>query len=420
MAIAARIQRKDRVALRYHWGWIPSAKIEVTFYFSVAYSVLSSYYGYEIPLVAAAITLGLASYCFKNLASRAKEVYAPIAFLLACLGCFVFVQIVFHSVSISEQVIRDFFLFIAAMVVMQSLCLRKGFSYRFPIVLFFIGLVALPHIELNEAEDRFRAAVELGGYLSTTGGLGQWFSFCALFFAIFGLESKRNIIRMVAWVAAIGCMFVSGLTVSRGPLLGLALGLIVTFRAYLSRAFAPALILVTLIGIVFETGLFTEITSRYEARGMEETGRFLLWPMVLERIAESPLVGVGHAHIATYLPDGFSVITTPHNSFLFFALSSGIVPLAFWIAFWIGATSRSFNHVKQSEYRPYQLPFLIFAFVVYLFGDINNAPWALFSLSVGASPYVVDRRKLLAAVRRILSRRATTSPQDSPEAATAK
>src|SRR5262249_35168139 len=81
--------------------WIPSRRIEYLYYFTTAYTILSSYFGVEIPLLAAGMTVALALYCVRNLGSRAKEILAPMAFLLACLISFIFVQVAVHGASIT-------------------------------------------------------------------------------------------------------------------------------------------------------------------------------------------------------------------------------------------------------------------------------------------------------------------------------
>src|SRR5215467_1896015 len=101
--------------------WIPSRRVEYLYYFSIAYSVLAEYFGVEVPLLAAGTMVGLAFYCVRNLGSRAKEVLAPMAFLLACLISFIFVQLTVHGVSILDPRIRFFFLSICEVIILQSL-----------------------------------------------------------------------------------------------------------------------------------------------------------------------------------------------------------------------------------------------------------------------------------------------------------
>jgi len=383
-------------------GWIPSWKIEYAFYFSIAYSILAPFLGVEVPLLAAAIMVVLACFCFKHLRSRAKQVFGPISLLLACIISFILVQIVAHGASPVDQVVRDFILWFCGMIVVQSLCLRRGFLHRCVIVFLLLGLIALPYLTFEEDElERAKSGIEIGANLANANGLGNWFGFCVVFFTIFALENKRFIVRAAAWATAIGSMFVVGLTLSRGAVLGSAVAIVFAFRVYLKRAFVPALALILLSWLVVEAGLFNDITTKFASRGIEGTGRYELWPMVIERILKSPILGVGKSDIATYMPDGFDMISTPHNTFLLVALASGVVPLAFYVAFWIGAVRRSFSRVERSELSPYRMPFLLYVFAACMVADVTGVQWALLTLSVGAGPVVVRRPDRVTVVRRI-------------------
>ena len=139
---------------------------------------------------------------------------------------------------------------------------------------------------------------------------------------------------------------------------------------------------------------------------MEETGREILWPAAIERIFSSPFVtlfGVGLSNVAMDIIRARNSIP-PHNTFLFFALSSGVVPLAFFIAFWIQAVWRA-AHAKSQEGDSFRIPYLIFAFVGAMFGDLGfMSPWGLLALSVGAGSvlvYATASRSLYMSVTRL-------------------
>jgi O-antigen ligase len=164
--------------------------------------------------------------------------------------------------------------------------------------------------------------------------------------------------------------------------------------------------------------LLDQIISNYEQRGTEETGRALVWPLATKRFLESPIFGVGVSKIATWIPEA-TISIPPHNSFLFFPLSSGIVPAALYIAFWIRAVRRSFSDVGASEYSPFRTPLLLFVLVAFIFGDINVAPWAVVSLVVGAGSHNSHRREgLLVTYNRIRRRRIAPTVQLPSKAGT--
>src|SRR5262249_4073648 len=159
-------------------------------------------------------------------------------------------------------------------------------------------------------------------------------------------------------------------------LLGCALALTVGFRRFLKRGFVPVLLIITLGGLFLASGLLDQFISNYEERGTEETGRLLMWPLIIKRFSESPIFGVGMSGIMTYVPEANKAMP-PHNSFLFFALSSGIIPFAVYVAFWIRAARKSFSDVGESEYSPFRTPLLLYALVAFILADVSVEPWAL-------------------------------------------
>src|SRR5713226_9982267 len=85
--------------------WIPPRWVEYTYYFTIFYSLLSGYLGIEVSLIAAGITVALAGFCYWRMGCG-KEVFAPIALLLACLISFILVQIAVHGESPTDTSIR--------------------------------------------------------------------------------------------------------------------------------------------------------------------------------------------------------------------------------------------------------------------------------------------------------------------------
>jgi len=386
--------------------WVPSRFVEYTYYFAFSYSVIAAYLGIEVPLLAAALITCLAAFCFVRTGANRREIYAPIAFLMACQISYILVQISIHGVFLLSDSLRWFILWVFATIIVQSLCLRPGFLLRCTTVIFAIGLIAVPHLGFNmDIVERARADIDIGGGLRNPNGLAAWFGFCAVSFGIAGIDTKcanANMRRVLYWIAAIGSLFVVALTVSRGSLLACAIALAVGFRRLLKRAFAPLLLIILLAGVVFESGLINHVVSNYEQRATEETGRLILWPYVIDRFLESPFFGVGVSNIETEFPGGS--ISTPHNSFLFFALSAGILPFVFYLGFWIRAVRGSLFDVTRSEYVPFRVPLLLFALVAFFLADVSAEPWSILALVVAAGPPIVRQERPLL-VGRIRSRR---------------
>jgi hypothetical protein len=395
--VLAKYTRPDRPS--YTPIRIPSAKIEYAFYLVIFYSLTAEIWGISVPLLAGVMVLGLACFCLWHFRSGAKTLYAPIKLLFWCVASLLLVQILIHEESITDGNLRAYIIWILQLIVAFSLCSRPGFSHRYPLVLFVIAASVVPFLGFNPGEvERARVSGDLGvqGNLAHPNGLGEWFGFFAIYFAICGIEANRFTYRLGAWLLSVGCLFVVGLTVSRASLFGAALAITIGLRGLLKRGFVPLLLLITLTGIVYETGLFTLVISQYTERGMEETGRERLWPDVIERIfasSEIPLIGVGLSQVGTYSLSARTA-TAPHNTFLYLALSSGIMPLAFFIAFWVKATWGSFVHVKTREDDGFRIPYLIFTLVVLMVGDLGcMSPWGLLTLSIAAGSSIISGKQ---------------------------
>jgi hypothetical protein len=336
-----------------------------------------------------------------HLHSCAKTVYGPVALIIACAVSFVLIQVAIHEVSILDSNLRTFIIWILQLIIVHSLCLRQGFSLRYPIVLFVFALAMLPFLTFDPDEmerARVNADLGIGGDLSHPGGIAEWFGFFTVYFAVRGVENKRLRIQICMWIVAVGCLSISVLGVSRAILFGVALAIIVAFRRVLRRGFLPVLMIVSLGAVVYGSGLFDVAISRYSTRGMEESGRELLWPMAIERIFSSPFVtlfGVGEPDVGMY-ELSLRTASTPHNAFLRFWLSSGIVPFAFFLAFWVQAARRSALQGNRQESDAFRVPFLLFTFVALMFGDTPfMSLWALLAVSLAAGSPIQGSQRIL-------------------------
>ena len=137
---------------------------------------------------------------------------------------------------------------------------------------------------------------------------------------------------------------------------------IVALRGILKRGFLPILSLLLLAWILLYTGILERATASYASRATVETGRFLVWPLAIERFLGSPLLGVGASNVATYVPAAGPI--SPHNSFLFIALASGIIPLMFFVACWWRAARRALRlSAEPAAYAPFLVPLLVYTFL---------------------------------------------------------
>jgi hypothetical protein len=256
--------------------------------------------------------------------------------------------------------------------------------------LFALALSVLPFLTHNPGTiERARVDIDLGvqGGLSHPNGLAEWFGFFVVYFALFGLQAKRVMYRAASWSAAAGCLFVVSLTVGRGPIIAAALAIAVGFRRVFKRGFIPLLLLIILTGGIYASGMFDEPLAKYTQRGMEDTGREILWPIALRRIfssAENLLLGVGWSEVKIYALSTHKA-NAPHNTFLYFALASGLVPLVFFAGFWMRAAWRSVRYAQGEEGDAFRLPYLIYTLVVVMLADWSfMSPWALLTVAVAA------------------------------------
>ena len=120
------------------------------------------------------------------------------------------------------------------------------------------------------------------------------------------------------------------------------------------------------------------------------------------RFLNAPLTGVGLAKVMTYIPGHVGI--TPHNHFLFIALVSGIIPLAFYMAYWWRVARGAFRtYSARTADAPFCIPLVLYAFLI---GNTTNMilePWVIVTLSI-ATASGVPRRMRRMIVRQIRTR----------------
>jgi O-antigen ligase len=409
-------QRKKLILIVGDSGIAPSRLAEYAYYITIFYGIMGEAWGLSASGIGAGMLVILAAYCTQSLGSQAKAVYRSIALPLGCALSYLVVQLALHNESLEVEYVRSFIPWILTLVIVQSLSLRRGFLHRFALAMFISGLAFLPYMQIKTGNDPVARVglTQVGGSLGNPNALAEWFGFCYVYFIIVGNETKRIGVRVAAYLIAVGCLFIVGLTVSRGALLAVAIATVIAFRRLLKRGFLPLLMLVMLAGGMYALGLFDQATASYTARGMEETGRLLVWPLVIERFLHSPLIGVG-ASVGVFVPSASKDIT-PHNSFLFIALSSGAIPLALFVAYWIRAAS-GVRHpsTARSADAPYRLPLLAYAFLISLGNNLPfMASWMVVTLSTAMEASTPHRIRQIA-VRRIERQVAVEPSEDRRE-----
>lgn len=367
------------------------AVVEYGYYLYVVNAVFGSLWGISLPLLGGGTIAALSIFCIWRLKSDVTKLLAPLKLLLACLISFLLLQIAVYGESITDSTSRGFIVTMLHLILIRFLVLRPGFGHRLALVLLFIGLAVLPFIGFKPGLERAYIEEDLAGNFTNANGLADWFGFCALYLGVLGLENKRSVVRILAWAATLVCLFIVGLTVSRGALAATGIGLIFASRRILKRGFLPLLLLVVLAWVITESGLFANVYSLYMERGAEETGRIAIWSEAVKMFFSSPLVGLGAANSGVYLPGEWKPRTT-HNTFLFFAVASGIIPLLFFVLFWIVALQRSLRNIDQQDYGAFRAPLLMYVLVISFVGDLSfTFPAGLLGVVIGAGAGAGDK-----------------------------
>ena len=155
-------------------------------------------------------------------------------------------------------------------------------------------------------------------------------------------------------------MVMMGLSVSRGPLLGSVMGGAWAFKNVLKRSFLPIIGLLFVCWSVYISGIADSLIGKYLERGTVDTGRSYLWKVGFERFLDAWWEGVGFSNYKIVRP--LHVYPQgPHNALLFIGVSSGVVPLAFFIGYlWYALRGALQTRKVKSRNVPFLFPIFLF------------------------------------------------------------
>src|SRR5205823_6095428 len=105
---------------------VPQPWAEYAYYALILYGLVAVAWGLSIPLVAAGGLAVLAMYCVWTSRNQ-LYMYKPIIAPLGCAISFLLVQFAFHGGSPMDTAGRLFVTWILGLIIVQCLCLRKGF-----------------------------------------------------------------------------------------------------------------------------------------------------------------------------------------------------------------------------------------------------------------------------------------------------
>ena len=355
---------------------------EYVFYFLIVYQMMAAAFGLPGALLGGAAHIALAIMCFLRMRSQFFAIQAAVVVPLLCVVSYVSIQLFVHNESLTDDHIKSLVIWVMDLIIIKSLSTRPGFLGRACTALFISGVMLLPFLHIT-GEGRAELDHTAGVAIANGNDLAEWFGFCALALTIQGFEAPSGFRRWISWTAAISSAFVVALTVSRGPLVMLALCLIIVFRKQARRSFLPILAVIALLVVVMASGVLNNVITQYTDRGMEETGRFTVWPRVVERIWASPGAGAGDSHLLTdsgfRQANGAIKMIPPHNAFLFIALGSGVVPLFFFCLYWlIGLRGALKGSSPLNPNSAYLLPLWVYAFMsLFELDAAFEQPWAI-------------------------------------------
>jgi hypothetical protein len=358
---------------------------EYGYYFIILYTVLGAPLGLILTggIGSGFLLIPVLALCFVALGPSVLTVLQTAWIPLACGASYLFIQLALHGESLHGRYVYEFGPWLLSLVIVQALAMhRPNFLHRFAWFTLFIGLAMLPFASLNDGGEYERMDLQSGVGYSNSNAMAAWFGFCVLFLTIKGYIETRLSYRLTSWLMAVGCLYVVTLTVSRGALLALAVSLLIAGRRLLKAGLFPVLLLAGLLLGLTELGVFDRAFHAYGIRANEESGRLLVWPLLIEKFLNSPVIGVGASQVSAVVPSGKFV--TPHNGFLLFAVASGVMPLMLFCAyiFRSGMAAIRANMSKQPD-AAFYLPVVVYAVLIASAGNMDfMTPWAIVSLAV--------------------------------------
>ncbi|MBX3349696.1 MAG: O-antigen ligase family protein [Nitrospira sp.] len=361
------------------------APAEYGYYFVIFYTVLGAPLGIILlgSIGSGFLLIPVLALCFLALGSDIQDILRAAWIPLACGLTYLFIQIGVHGESLYEPYVYPFGQWVISLVIVQALAThRPHFLNRFLWFTLLIGLSMVPYMTQSQGGGYERALVnrELG--YSNPNAVAGWFGFCVVCMVIKGFIETHPGSRLLAWAMALISFYVVTMTVSRGAIIAIVGALLIASKRLLKGGFVPLLVLAGLVSGLVELGVFDQAVRSYSLRAGEETGRFRVWPLLIDKFLSSPLVGSGASHPGAITSTGKYV--TPHNSFLLFAVASGIVPLVFFCAYLLRAGMAAFliGGAEQGG-TAFYLPLVVYAVLITCAGNMDfMTPWAIVSLAL--------------------------------------
>ena len=369
------------------------APIEYGFYLVLFYTVLGPPLGLILmgQIGTGFVMIPVLAFCAVVLGPSFLTVLRTAWIPIACGASHLFIQLVVHEESMYASYVYQFGPWLMSLVVVQALCMyRPHFLHRCAWFILFMGLALVPFMAVGTGEGYERIKIDRAAGLafSNPNALAAWFGFCAVYLTFRGYVETRQSYRLIAWFMAICSLYVVSMTVSRGALIAVAASLLVAGRRMMKAGLLPALLLIVILLGLLEVGVFDRAIYSYSRRAGEETGRLLIWPLLLDKFMDSPLVGIGVTNAGAVSPKS-GLFVTPHNSFLLFAVASGIVPFLLFCLYCGRSAVAALRANPDDQDSMYYLPLVLYTVLTTSAGNMDfMAPWAVLSLAVPVAAHV--------------------------------
>jgi O-antigen ligase len=354
------------------------APAEYGYYFVILYIVLGGPLGLILlgGIGAGFLLIPVAALCVNSLGAAVVNVLRAAWIPIACGVTHMLIQFIIHEESFTRMYVYEFGPWVISLAIVQALAMyHPNFLHRFAMFTFFMGLAMLPF--MTSGGDR--VGLEHGVGYSNPNAMAAWFGFCVLYLIIRGYVESYPMHRMALWSMAVVSLFVVTLTVSRGALIAIVASLLLTSKRLLKAGIFPLLLLAVLLLVFMEMGIFDQAIQSFTRRGTQDSGRLEVWPLLIDKFLGSPLIGYGASNAGAVTRDG--LFRTPHNSFLLFAVASGIFPLALFCAYCLQSVRDALRAADKDCI--FYLPLVIYTILITSAGNMDfMTPWAVVSLAM--------------------------------------
>jgi O-antigen ligase len=384
----------DRVSDSFREALAP---VEYGYYFVILYTVLGAPLGLILMggIGSGFLLIPVCALCVVVLGPSILTVIQVVWIPLVCGTSYLLIQLALHGEPLYGVYVYPVGPWLMSLVIIQALAMhRPNFLHRFSWFAVLVGLAMLPFMSMiYESRGFGRMGLEHGVGYGNPNAVAAWFGFCALYLTIKGYVEKRPAYRLTVWVTAVVSLYVVTLTGSRGALIALFISLLAGSRRLLKTGFLPILLFAVLLLGLVELGVFDQAIHMYTVRGVEETGRLTVWPLLIEKFLNSPVIGIGASNARAMTPSGS--VVTPHNAFLLFAVASGFIPLLLFIAYIVRSGMAALRaYTSEDPDVAFYLPIVVYAVLIASQGNMDfMVPWAITSLAVpiAASVYQTHR-----------------------------